>query len=726
MKKTFVILASFLALVAGARDIVLNYEFARPEVLVRDGRSAVTVGDCPLVGAVGEPLLPVWVRTVALRDGEIVTKVTAVPDGEGTIGLEAPLEHGHPAFSPFMTDAERAAVMKTDVPNAAIYASDGPWPSETASCGTVEFLQTYPVVSLRVFPVRYLPNLGRLAFATRVTVTITCESSDTAPRSSLRRHANRRGEVMEKVDNPNDVPRPPLMAAAPAAANCDVLLVTTAALKPCFGRLLDFYASRGLAVQVLTMEEIDETYRTQFDNSHRAGRVRQAVKDAYNASGIRYVVLGGDAGDVPGANLHISIQNLTGYGPCDQFYSCLEDWSYTESEKGEINTDGAAPSWNPTVYVGRYPVRNQAEIDTVVDKVLAHVADTTDYNKAILAGTCLNTRTADNSSKGSYGGNSLDQDWETLTAAGYDVVARFSDRPLAGGKTWDAYDLADAINANDPRILVGMGHGLQQEAFGTRMGLVTDGFWRNGKPFFATSGSCQWCAFHGDCFGEHIVRLADGGAWGVAGSFWDGWYSYGDESTYSAGLVSILLQDALSGGKTVGEAFGDAKAKFMQNNNTKSTSNCFGASAIVFTLLADPTVSLVTESLRVTPLTATLDFDSSTTTYPSVSFKFQNGASASGAWTLAGKPDWLDVASSSGSVAAGGSASVTVRANAAAKRLPCGNNIGYVRFRIGGTTVSRKVNLFVSHAGLGTISATGPATMYRDLPSVWNVSAVSS
>lgn len=733
MKKTiflFAVLASFVTL---AKDIVLNYAFEKPEVVNLESYAAVTVKDCYNANAVGEPALPVLYRTIAIPDGMVVTKVKATLGGEGTIDLELPVEHGHPAFTPEMTEAELAAVKAQDVPNAAIYAGNGPYPDPLVKCGEIEFMNAYPVATLKVVPVRYFPAAKRLAYATAVTVTVTVEESPDAPHPSLKRHLRKRAKVQSKVDNPDDVAE---VGPQPLAAteHYDIVFLTTTALQPLFADLLQHYADRGFSVKVLTMENDVAPYTATIPNAtgknYTYKRVRQCLVDAYNAYGNDYVVLGGDHQNIPGAGVYCPSGD-SHYFNIDQYYCCLgnasspsdsrltSDWHYTETDNGAMSTSSGTLNWTPTVALGRLPVSTKEEIDRMVAKTIAHWNDSTDYNSAILAGTALGARSA--SSSGDYGANGMDEVWPIVTEAGYNVVKRFSDRPTSNG--WDAYDLGAAINAYEPRLLCSHGHGQRDECFAIKGYIYEEGLVTNTHPFFATSASCHWCEYWADCFGERMLRQDLHGAWGVAGNSWYGWYNYGNEQDPSGSYLAAFVKRAMNGDETVGEAFGNSKKDYR--GSSSSMSDTSGYSGLAYTLLADPTQYLRTEALRITPVNVAMSFDSATTSYPSKSFTVKNVSGASASWTLAEKPEWLDVAAS-GSVSAGGSSSVSVTANVNAKKLPLGNNIGYLRFRVSGATIVRKVNFYVSHTGLSTMSASAPLVMYRDLPSSWALMANAS
>ncbi len=351
-------------------------------------------------------------------------------------------------------------------------------------------------------------------------------------------------------------PFTPSDAPGPAGTLVAQVIVTSEALAEAFGRLADDETGRGVPTVVRTVPWIDARY----PGADAPARIRAFLRDAFDAWGTRFAILGGDLEHVPVRTVDWAGESI----PTDLYYECLDR---------EWNEDGDAAYGEPV---------GAAVFDGLVNDV-ARAADgriwaATYFGVAADDGAGYETWTeADGLPSNEV--LCVDAAADGAVWAGTALgAARFD------GDGWTAWTVADGIP--DARVLC-VDAGAADDAWvGTSLGLahwdgeawrtfgVADGLPHPAVTALARDGDALWVATLGG-----VARFAAGSlaSWTVADGLLSNWaFAVGVDpqgvvwvghphNFFSQGGVSRLAQGAWSAeplgatGLTVrGFAFGPA------------------------------------------------------------------------------------------------------------------------------------------------------------------------
>ncbi|HEX6792140.1 MAG TPA: C25 family cysteine peptidase [Candidatus Krumholzibacteria bacterium] len=304
----------------------------------------------------------------------------------------------------------------------------------------------------------------------------------------------------------------------------DYVIVTNDSLAATYQALADWKTSKGVPTVVRTTEWIAAHYR---NGSDMAETIRNFVKDAYSLWGIKYLLLGGDTGQVP-VRLAFSIFYPAGQGrsnPADMYFGCLDgDWNADHDDVfGEFGTDDA-DLWSE-VYVGRLPSRNNAEALTMVNKVKNYERPThlAFPKKVLFLAEVL------------FPSNYHPGDGISLNGADlaeYARLAAFTSPSLAVARNYETNSLypgslpetrqaaIDSLNTGYNHV-IHLGHGYR---FNMSVG---DASLVNADAAALTNGvklanlnllNCTAAAYTYECLAEYFMRNPNGGAVSVVGS----------------------------------------------------------------------------------------------------------------------------------------------------------------------------------------------------------------
>ncbi|MGI5869901.1 MAG: C25 family cysteine peptidase [Kiritimatiellia bacterium] len=546
---TLILLCALLVPLLGARgdDIALECTFAAP-VLSGDGEGSlnVSIADCFSFSRPGEPVMPVRIARILLPSDAVVRGVSAEPVvPEERLELDAPVAFGR---TPIPLSEPDSAV--EDLPNLAVYASDGPYPAQRAELVSVQRLHGHAIAIVRVFPAQFLPLDSLLVFCPRIRVSVTLDRPARAPRRGAQAAsvpasttAARLACVREFVDNPEALPADAAVAPVPLATPVvaagapeahDYLLVTSAALTNAFQPLVDHKVACGLAVKVATMEEI----LASFSGVDAAAKLRAFIAHAYENWGVAYVLLGGDVSTVPHRGAYArNVDRVDNALPCDLYFACLDGtWNSDGDDLWGEPTDGEGGGdvdLLAEVHVGRAPVETPAEAANFVAKTLAYATTRHPHvETARFMGEILNVQ----GEIVSQGGAGLDA---LLSPFYRHDVSWLDDRPVAA-QTWNTADAVAALNAS-PHHVVHNGHANANWAL--RMGKADIPLLTNPHPFLLASTGCHAGAFdESDCFAEEIVKLPNHGAFAAVMNSRYGWYMLLDPNRFSGEFLERFFK----------------------------------------------------------------------------------------------------------------------------------------------------------------------------------------
>ena len=264
----------------------------------------------------------------------------------------------------------------------AIYNGGQKFPTEEVSKGRLQVTRGINTFALSLFPMSY--EAGKVTYAKEMTVVIKLKDADKltdntyAP--SKEDQAMLSDDVLNRaaINTYTKVPASKRLSSASSSSNFDYVIITNAAMASAFTELADYHTRNGHQSKIVTVEEIRKTY----SGRDLAEKIRNFIKDAYDTSGVRFVLLGGDADSespiIPTRQLWVDsvTDDTTNWVASDNYYACL-DGSYDENGNGIYGepTDGFAGGdidYTYDVYVGRAPVDNYQEAANFVQKTLTY------------------------------------------------------------------------------------------------------------------------------------------------------------------------------------------------------------------------------------------------------------------------------------------------------------------------------------------------------------------
>jgi hypothetical protein len=187
-----------LALAAGAQTNAgqaIRLEYAMPALTavkepgVADGQSALVLGNAPVSGDTGKPMLPVAPCYIALPAGTELDGVEVVCGKETKLAGRHTIVHGQKPI-PLLKDAKAAtsakatAAEEVTLPDAAVYGSDESWPKARYEVVTVQKKRGMSVAVINLNPVVYKPLSGQVSYFETMELRVKARSTGSPQASS--------------------------------------------------------------------------------------------------------------------------------------------------------------------------------------------------------------------------------------------------------------------------------------------------------------------------------------------------------------------------------------------------------------------------------------------------------------------------------------------------------------------------------------------------------------
>lgn len=160
----------------------------------------------------------------------------------------------------------------------------------------------------------------------------------------------------------------------------DLLIITPSTYTEDLRSLIDHKESVGIHTKLLTLATI-ESYH--YQGRDQTEQIKYAIKDHVETYNIHSVLLIGNIDALPIRTTHVKIMNF-------HIHQTLSDLYYADL----YNADGTFSSWDtnqddkfsesgvdivdlyPDVQIGRLPVNNRAELNTIIDKIISYETET--------------------------------------------------------------------------------------------------------------------------------------------------------------------------------------------------------------------------------------------------------------------------------------------------------------------------------------------------------------
>jgi hypothetical protein len=332
----------------------------------------------------------------------IVIKSTTIQQLPGTYNL-------FPVQKPVRTDASNQS-LPFDKPDLQIYNSAKPYPGILYEITNDGYPMGYHVVTLRFYPLQYIPASKTINLYTAINFTIiyatNTENVLRPNRQSIYSSNLTKKYIQGMVSNPDDINTITggalevignntsgnskmsllnTMGMSPASLTVipDYIIITTGSLAPGFQALADWKTKKGVNTIVIKTSDIYSNYQG-VDN---AEKVRNYLKDAYINFGYLYVLLGGDITDESGNEIvpaRVAFIQIADSRPeiyeTDYYYATVQgNWNangnaiYGEDD-GSLVVSNAQDKADMSMkfFVGRAPVHTPTEAANFANKVISY------------------------------------------------------------------------------------------------------------------------------------------------------------------------------------------------------------------------------------------------------------------------------------------------------------------------------------------------------------------
>ncbi|HPQ40254.1 MAG TPA: C25 family cysteine peptidase, partial [bacterium] len=525
MKRWLVLLAVCLMAAAPmSADVTHSVRFASPELgeweadlngdAMPEIYTKITMPDAPLMAHPGEPLVPHRPVTLLLPQNERLDRVEVSYSGWNRSGgsmVLAPGQHDYPLSRP--------EEKRLTAPAPEIYGQSAPFPAVDHSSPRVFWCKGYQLVTLNLYPVRYLPAEGVIESARFAEIRIHTVPADTRPdRVRCRGLASDAAWVARKVDNPGLVDG---YRAEPVAGNTllsrDIyryVIISNNALIGAggpnnFQDFLAFKATRGISGTIKPVEEII----TEYPGVDTQEKIRNFCIDAYTNWQTEYILIGGDHEIVPTRGCYATAEGHEDNTiPTDMYFGCLDgNWNDNGNTRyGEVDDGpgGTEPDVYAELFIGRCAADDVTELHNFIGKIITYETD--DYqadwaDNALMLGEYLWPQT--------YGGDYMDELWYGSDLWGYSTPGYPDtwtiDNLYERESSWGSGDLVPLMNSNNFHWINHLGHANES----TVMHLYTSNVdsLTNSRPFLVYSQGCYAGAFDTtDCIAEHFSWTAHG------------------------------------------------------------------------------------------------------------------------------------------------------------------------------------------------------------------------
>ncbi len=578
----------------------LTFERTRLKLIWAGEFTKIIYDGCELIGAPGEPELPVLPVSILLPPYEKALKV------EYEIISQEEIEGTHriyPAQKPAILPIPGLPTRIPDFtpPDKTIYSSDRVFPEQIVKLGQTSFLRGKGICGLIVYPVYYKPLKGKLFFITRLKIKIqTVNENINLPRKESLLSRKRTEKFLDELVYNKEMVRLYENLIPVIESAYDYLIITDDS----FYRMLQPYRTllheKGLNDTIITITMISR----EGSGRDLAEKMRNKIREIYENFGIYYVLLCGDVSLVP-SRVAFAMDCEAGYFSdendihTDYYFSCLDgNWNYDENDTFGSVSDSV--DLYPELFVGRIPASTREHINTFITKSIT-------YNNSPPVGYLT---------KSLFACDILWWDPYTDSGIGKDLVMRLFPPHFEIERLYESIgneNLSNVVSSitRGKGVFNHYGHGFIH-IMGVGSGEYLDSYTaqtltNNDKLGLGLSIGCWVGAFdYSNCIAEDFVNNPNGGTIAFIANNRYGWGSPGNPGFGYSEKYDYCFFDAVfkKGIKTFGEALAFCKAYYAP---LSGEANLFRWHEYQINLLGEPSTTLWTNE----PATMTAIYPSS-------------------------------------------------------------------------------------------------------------------
>ena len=587
-----------------------SYSFSAVELISKKFYSNVLVPGLDNRYRKGEPIIPFKTIRVLLPHGPEIDSIDVILGEEIKLEGDYFLEPGQEEY-PYIFNG----TINETPPNKSIYNSLNNYPKKIYSVEPVQRLVGYDILTINLYPVRYVPKTKQISYFNDITVKIKTKGINEKITNGIAKEKNYReldkdmNRIRNIVENPEIIETYEFIDKSPVKDNYDYIIITNNELKPYFAPFVAHKQNTGLSVETFIVDDILNNPEFFCDGGWGDGcgssgdlfndppaRLRNFIKFAYNEYGVEYVLLGGDDEIVPVRYLfdflYSRYPDIYSDIPSDIYYTSL-DGNWDDNEDGFYGEDYYVGGEDPILideadlyselFVGRIPVETHIELTNWINKQLDYetsvISESNYLKNMLLLGETLDSRTD--------GGDAKDLVGDMAPA--YSVKTKY-DRDES--EDYDSFSVIHEINSDRNYLINHNGHANYGSVMGIHYNNVDQIY--NENPFFAYSEGCLPSAFDEPMSGEdeaigEILISGDNGAFSFIGNTRFGWYSPGSTDgpgdRYDGSFFDAFVNEDIN---ELGKALQDSKEDLIGDGFNKwehFSLNLFG----------DPSVKIISK-----------------------------------------------------------------------------------------------------------------------------------
>ena len=390
MKKfSFLVLLSVFSLSLFSGNVEKTFQTGDYTIKTVGQYQTIAFDNALLSGIPGEPTLPYFKVFLMLPPGESAESIEILPENEITI------EGSFQLFPKQNVVPISKGNYGNFLKNETVYRSNTSYPSKPEGHLLTQYLNGFGFALSTFTPVRYNPATGKLSYYSKVTVRIRTKKDPAAVEALLNLSPSE--NVLTRVRMVTQNPEMILQYSSPEKkkSGYQMLIITPTAFEDFFTDLITYYSSIGLVAQMVSTEDISAG-GTGIDMQEK---IRNYIRQEYQAAGIEYVLLGGSEEWVPSRKFYDivyyngtidSVEEESYDIPADIYYSGL-DGSDDANGNGIYGEIADSTDLLPDVAVGRFPFSTPADLISMVHKSVSYQADPVlgEFHRPLLAGEYL-------------------------------------------------------------------------------------------------------------------------------------------------------------------------------------------------------------------------------------------------------------------------------------------------------------------------------------------------
>ncbi|GEM_PF-3119147 len=344
-----------LPLTASATNVVTHkLHFDQPKlaninILGNNFTKVIMPGTFTKSDGLGEPVMQVVPVRLLLPQGTDVDNIE--------VKAENTLEINASAMGYDLASAEPILPSQAPVPfgspapttlakNEAVYNSSEPVPNKMYSTPGIQYSHGYAILTINVFPTRYIPKEGRLFYYPDIDIKVNLKNTGEINRFYRPGNQSDRQWVQSLVDNPdiaNTYGNTPSPLDAYPGGLCDpndngglgydYVIITRSSLYNftapyTWDSLIARKEAQGLEATKVKVEDILAS--TDYENpdplfDDEAARIREFMKDAYLDWGAQYILVGGDQDGVAAIHRRLMDYEYEYGNESDLYWSNLDN-----------------------------------------------------------------------------------------------------------------------------------------------------------------------------------------------------------------------------------------------------------------------------------------------------------------------------------------------------------------------------------------------------------------